>query len=48
MVQISSRLEFSTESYDYFSGHGSAETAAIWYSVFNTIFLEISVVLAYK
>jgi hypothetical protein len=48
MVQILSRLEFPTESYDYFSGHGSAETAAVWYSVFNTIFLDTFVVLAYK
>jgi hypothetical protein len=48
MVQIPYRLEFPTESYDYFSGQESAETAAVWYSVFNMNFLDISVVLAYK
>jgi hypothetical protein len=48
MVQIPSRLEFPTESYDYFSGQGSAETAAVWYSVFNTNFLDTSAVLAHK
>jgi hypothetical protein len=48
MVQIPSRLEFPTESYDYFSGQESAEITAVWYSVFNTIFLDISVALAYK
>jgi hypothetical protein len=48
MIQISSRLEFPTENYDYFSGQGSAETAAVWYSIFNTNFLDISVVLVYK
>jgi hypothetical protein len=29
MVQISSRLEFPTESYNCFSGQKSAETAAV-------------------
>jgi hypothetical protein len=48
MVQIPNRLEFTTESYDCFSGQGSAETAAVWYSVFNTNFPDTSVVLAYK
>jgi hypothetical protein len=48
MVQIPSRLEFFTESYDYFSGQWLAETAAVWYSIFNKNFLDIYVVLAYK
>jgi hypothetical protein len=48
MVQISSRLEFPTEGYDCFSGLRSAETTVIWYSVFNTNFVDTSVVLAYK
>jgi hypothetical protein len=48
MVQITSRLEFSRESYDCFSGQRSDETAVVWYSIFNTNFLDISVVLAYK
>jgi hypothetical protein len=39
---------FPIESYDYFSGQKSAETAAVWYSIFNTNFLDTSVVLAYK
>jgi hypothetical protein len=46
--QWSSRLESSTERYDYFSGQGSVETAVVWYSIFNTNFLDISIVLAYK
>jgi hypothetical protein len=48
MVQIPSRLEFPTESYDCFSGQRSAEIAAVWYSVFNKNFLDTSVVLVYK
>jgi hypothetical protein len=48
MVQIPSRLEFPKESYDYFSEQKSAETAAVWYSIFNTNFLDIFIVLAYK
>jgi hypothetical protein len=48
MVQIPSRLEFLTESYDHFSGRGSAETVVVWYSVFNTNLLDIFVILAYK
>jgi hypothetical protein len=48
MVRILSRLEFPTESYDYFSGQKSAETTAVCYSVFNMNFLDTSVVLAYK
>jgi hypothetical protein len=48
MVQISSRLKFSTESDDCFSGQMSAKTAVVWYSVFNMNFLDIFVVLAYK
>jgi hypothetical protein len=48
MVQIPSRLEFPTERYDCFSGQRSAETAAVLYSIFNTNFLDTSVVLAYK